>query len=113
VSDDEFLARRRRKTDREKQLHHEGHEERGRNVGGSGSPDFVVPAWSAGTQVDMDVSGRILRTWMPAIHAGTTQAKNREPLNIRVGSPIALAVGKTQPLTKDLGKPGVQHGKHL
>jgi len=32
----------------------------------------VVPAWSAGTQADMDVSGRILRTWMPAIHAGMT-----------------------------------------
>jgi hypothetical protein len=28
--------------------------------------DFVVPAWSAGTQVDMDVSGRILQTRMPA-----------------------------------------------
>jgi hypothetical protein len=36
--------------------------------------DFVVPAWSAGTQVDMDVSGRILQTWMPAIHAGMTKS---------------------------------------
>jgi hypothetical protein len=36
--------------------------------------DFVVPAWSAGTQVDMDVSGRILRAWMPAVHAGMTDA---------------------------------------
>ena len=34
--------------------------------------DCVVPAWSAGTQVDMDVSGRLLRTWVPAIHAGMT-----------------------------------------
>ena len=36
--------------------------------------DFVVPAWSAGTQVDMDVSGRILQTWMLAIHAGMTKS---------------------------------------
>jgi hypothetical protein len=34
----------------------------------------VVPAWTAGTQVDMDMSGRILRAWMPAIHAGMTEA---------------------------------------
>jgi hypothetical protein len=34
---------------------------------------LVVPAWTAGTQVDMDVSGRVLRAWMPAIHAGTTE----------------------------------------
>jgi len=32
----------------------------------------VIPAWRAGIQVDMDVSGRILRTWMLAIHAGMT-----------------------------------------
>jgi hypothetical protein len=32
----------------------------------------VIPAWSAGIQIHMEVSGRILRTWMPAIHAGTT-----------------------------------------
>ena len=32
--------------------------------------DCVIPAWSAGIQADMDVSGRILRTWMPVIHAG-------------------------------------------
>jgi hypothetical protein len=37
--------------------------------------EFVVPAWTAGTQVDMDVSGRILRAWMPAIRAGMTEAK--------------------------------------
>ena len=37
-------------------------------------PRLVVPAWTAGTQVDMDVSGRILRAWMPAIHAGMTEA---------------------------------------
>ena len=36
--------------------------------------DVVVPAWSAGTQVHMDVSGRILRAWMLAIHAGMTDA---------------------------------------
>ena len=35
---------------------------------------LVVPAWTAGTQVDMDVSERILRGWMPAIHAGMTEA---------------------------------------
>jgi hypothetical protein len=29
----------------------------------------VIPACSAGIQVDMDVSGRILRTWMPASRA--------------------------------------------
>jgi hypothetical protein len=34
----------------------------------------VVPARSAGTQIDMDVSGGILRSWMPAIHAGMTDA---------------------------------------
>jgi hypothetical protein len=33
----------------------------------------VIPAWSAGIQADMDVSGRILHTWMPAIHAGRTK----------------------------------------
>ena len=35
--------------------------------------DCVIPAWSAGIQVEMDVSGRILRAWMPAIHAGMTE----------------------------------------
>jgi hypothetical protein len=39
--------------------------------------DFVIPAWSAGIQADMDVSGCILRTLMPAIHAGMTE---RQPL---------------------------------
>jgi hypothetical protein len=38
---------------------------------------FVVPAWIAGTQIDMDVSGRILRIWMPAIHAGMTEAQHK------------------------------------
>jgi hypothetical protein len=33
-----------------------------------------MPAWIAGTQVNMDVSERILRAWMPAIHAGMTEA---------------------------------------
>jgi hypothetical protein len=36
-------------------------------------PDCVIPAWSAGIQADMDVSGRILQTWMPTIHAGMTK----------------------------------------
>ena len=36
--------------------------------------DSVIPAWSAGIQADMDVSGRILHTWMPAIHAGIYEA---------------------------------------
>ena len=36
--------------------------------------DCVIPAWSAGIQADTDVSGRILRTWMPAIHAGMTSS---------------------------------------
>jgi hypothetical protein len=35
--------------------------------------DSVIPAWSAWNQADMDVSGRILHTWMPAIHAGMTK----------------------------------------
>jgi hypothetical protein len=35
--------------------------------------DCVIPAWSAGIQIDMDVSGASLRIWMPAIHAGTTR----------------------------------------
>jgi hypothetical protein len=39
-----------------------------------------------GTQVDMDVSGRILRAWMPAIHAGMTEAADGQaPSNIDVG----------------------------
>jgi hypothetical protein len=34
----------------------------------------------------MDVSRRILRTWMPAIHAGMTEAADSQnPSNIRVG----------------------------
>jgi hypothetical protein len=37
---------------------------------------FVVPAWNAGTQIDTDVSGRILQAWMAAIHAGMTEAAN-------------------------------------
>ena len=42
---------------------------------------LVVPAWTAGTQVDMDVSGRILRAWMPAIHAGMTEvADGKNPV---------------------------------
>jgi hypothetical protein len=57
-------------------FHHEGCEEYK-----SGEPrsafgqllDSVIPAWSAGIQTDMDASGRILRTWMPAIHAGMTK----------------------------------------
>jgi hypothetical protein len=35
--------------------------------------DSVIPAWSAGIQADMDVSGRILHIWMPALHAGMTK----------------------------------------
>jgi hypothetical protein len=34
---------------------------------------LVVPAWTAGTQVDMDMSGRIRRAWMPAFRTGTTR----------------------------------------
>jgi hypothetical protein len=33
----------------------------------------VIPAETAGTQADTDVSGRILRAWIPAIHAGITK----------------------------------------
>jgi len=33
----------------------------------------VIPEWSAAIQADMDVSGSILATWMPAIHAGMTE----------------------------------------
>jgi hypothetical protein len=36
--------------------------------------DWVIPAWSAGIQADMDFSRRILRTWMPAIRAGMTRS---------------------------------------
>jgi len=36
--------------------------------------ELVVPAWTAGTQVDMDVSRHILRAWMSAIHADMTEA---------------------------------------
>ena len=35
--------------------------------------DCVIPAWSAGIQVDMDVPEASLRTWLPAIHAGMTK----------------------------------------
>jgi hypothetical protein len=36
--------------------------------------DCVIPAWSAGIQIDMDVSpDASLQTWMPAIHAGMTK----------------------------------------
>jgi hypothetical protein len=35
--------------------------------------DSVIPARSAGIQADMDVSGCILHTWIPAIHAGKTK----------------------------------------
>jgi hypothetical protein len=34
---------------------------------------MVVPARIAGIQVDMDVFGRVLRAWMPAVHAGMTK----------------------------------------
>jgi hypothetical protein len=36
-------------------------------------PRFVIPAWSAGIQANMDVSGGVLANWMPAIHAGMTK----------------------------------------
>jgi hypothetical protein len=43
---------------------------------GVGTPcDCVIPAWSAGIQTDMDVFGRILQVWVPAIHAGMTEEK--------------------------------------
>jgi len=32
--------------------------------------NYVIPAWTAGIQADTDVCGRVLRTWIPAIHAG-------------------------------------------
>jgi hypothetical protein len=35
--------------------------------------DCVIPAWSAGIQINMDVSGSIPATWMPAIRAGMTR----------------------------------------
>ncbi len=35
--------------------------------------DCVIPAWSAGIQADMDVSGRIFANLMPAIHASMTK----------------------------------------
>jgi hypothetical protein len=38
----------------------------------------VVPAWSAGSQFHMDVSGGILPAWMPAVHAGMTDDYRRE-----------------------------------
>ena len=55
-------------------------------LGGGLSRELVVPAWTAGTQVDMDVSGRILGAWMPAIHAGMTEAlMAKMALNLGVG----------------------------
>jgi hypothetical protein len=35
--------------------------------------DCVIPAWSAGIQLDMDVSEASLLAWMPAIHASMTK----------------------------------------
>jgi hypothetical protein len=40
----------------------------------------------SGTQVDIDVFGRILGAWMPAIHAGMTQAADGQ-------MPSAIGVG--------------------
>jgi hypothetical protein len=34
---------------------------------------IVVPAWIAGIQIRKDASGDIHVTWIPALHAGTTQ----------------------------------------
>jgi len=34
----------------------------------------VIPAWSAGIQVNMDVSGASLQAWMPAIRAGMMES---------------------------------------
>jgi hypothetical protein len=34
--------------------------------------ESVISAWSAGIQIDKDVSGDIPATWMPAIHTGMT-----------------------------------------
>jgi hypothetical protein len=42
-------------------------------VDSSETPDRVIPAWSAGIQVDMDVSAASLRAWMPAVRAGMTE----------------------------------------
>jgi hypothetical protein len=64
------------------------------------SPHCVIPAWRAGIQADMDVSGRILRAWMPAIHAGMTiisifmfwgRAEDHESLRGEMSVSILLA----------------------
>jgi len=43
-----------------------------RKFGLSRTVQWVIPAWSAGIQIDMDVSGGILAD-LPAIHAGMTK----------------------------------------
>jgi len=50
--------------------------------------ELVVPAWNAGTQVHMDVSGRILRAWMPAIHAGMTEAADGQKLRAQAHNTV-------------------------
>ena len=61
---------------------------------------LVVPAWTAGTQIDMDVSGRILRAWMPAIHAGMTEAADGK--NLR--RTLAVAWRKIPPFSSSAGE---------
>ena len=50
-------------------------ENTGRRGLGEELPDYVIPAWTAGIQVNMDVSGRILANLMPPIHAGMTKLR--------------------------------------
>ena len=38
----------------------------------------VVPAWIAGIQAHKDASGGILRAWIPALHAGMTEAADAQ-----------------------------------
>jgi hypothetical protein len=62
--------------------------------------ELVVPAWNAGTQVHMDVSGCILRAWMPAIHAGMTEAADGQKLR----RTVAVAWWEIPPFSSSVGE---------
>jgi hypothetical protein len=67
----------------------------GVSVSSSKAPPFRHSSWSAGIQADMDVSGRIPHTWMPAIHAGMT------------GSPFSCSVGERKLMKHSFGIAGL------
>jgi hypothetical protein len=63
--------------------------------------DCVIPVRTAGIQANMDVSGRILRNWMPAIHARHDEAL-----------PFSSSVGE-RPIMNHFGVRGLGHTTNL